>query len=225
MPANRPKPAYFANPRPEVAVLLPARSTHVLEVGCGAGRFAAQVPQRQSYWGIEPAAGAADEARAVLDEVIHGTFEDAASRLPDRHFDLVICNDVIEHIANPEAFLQAVQAKMAPGAVMVGSVPNVRYLPNLLQLVLHKDWAYADEGVLDRTHLRFFTARSLERTVVEQGFEVEALVGLNSIIAHSPWPGRLRWAATLALLELATLRGQGDTRFLQFGFRIRPRRN
>ena len=218
--AYTPDYRYFANTRPEVAALLPARCTHVLEIGCGEGRFAAQMPQRQSYWGVEPSA-AAERARGVLDHVFQGTYEQVAGQLPDAHFDLIICNDVIEHMPDHDAFLQALRRKLVPGALIVGSVPNVRYLPHLLEVLLQRDWRYRDEGILDRTHLRFFTAASLRRTLGQHDWQVEALAGLNCIIANSPLPGRLRWWGSLMLLQLVTLRDQGDCRYLQHGFRAR----
>lgn len=218
--APTPDARYFSNLRPEVAALLPSRCTHVLEIGCGEGRFAAQMPQRQSYWGVEPSA-AAERARGVLDHVFRGTYEQVAEQLPDAHFDLVICNDVIEHMSDHDAFLQALRCKLVPGALIVGSVPNVRYLPHLLEVLLQRDWRYRDEGILDRTHLRFFTATSLRRTLAQHGWQVEVLTGLNCVIANSPLPGRLRWWGSLLLLQFLTLRAQGDCRFLQHGFRAR----
>jgi 2-polyprenyl-3-methyl-5-hydroxy-6-metoxy-1,4-benzoquinol methylase len=223
MAASATATSYFSNVRPEVAALLPPRATNVLEIGCGEGRFSAQVKSRKTYWGVEPSAAAAEKARGVLDRVVVGTYEQAEPELPDAHFDLVICNDVIEHMVDHDAFLDAIQRKMAPGGSIVGSVPNVRYLPHLAKLLFGREWRYEDEGILDRTHLRFFTISSLRRAFMEHGFEVEKLVGLNSVIAESPLPGRLRWAGYLGLLQLLTLRDQTDSQFLQFGFVVRPR--
>ena len=211
---------YFSHSRPEVAALLPPSSQHVLEIGCGAGRFSGHVRDRKSYWGVEPSAEAAQLARAKLDTVLHGTFDHVRSQLPERHFDLVVCNDVIEHMPDHDLFFEAIKTKMAPGASMVGSVPNVRYLPHLCDLVLRRDWKYTEEGVLDRTHLRFFTTQSLQRTVLQHGYRIEKLVGLNSVIANSRWLGKARWWGTLMCYQLATMRGQGDSQFLQMGFRL-----
>jgi 2-polyprenyl-3-methyl-5-hydroxy-6-metoxy-1,4-benzoquinol methylase len=222
MTASAAQTSYFSNVRPEVAALLPTRPAHVLEIGCGEGRFSAQVKQRDSYWGVEPSTAAAEKARAVLDRVIVGTYDQAESELPDRHFDLVICNDVMEHMVDHDAFLDAIKRKMAPGGQMIGSVPNVRYLPHLWQVIFGKDWRYESEGVLDRTHLRFFTDSSLRRAFFNHGYKVEKVVGLNSVIADSPWPGRLRWATTMRLLQLLTFRGQSDSQFMQLGFVVRP---
>jgi 2-polyprenyl-3-methyl-5-hydroxy-6-metoxy-1,4-benzoquinol methylase len=211
---------YFANERPEVARLLPARARHVLEVGCGEGRFAGHVRERESYWGVEPSA-AAERATARLDHVLRGTWDAVAAALPLRHFDLVVCNDVIEHMPDPDAFLEDLKPRLAPGAVVVGSVPNVRHLPHLVELLWQRDWRYREDGVLDRTHLRFFTETSLRRLFVQHGFGVETMVGLNDIVELSPRPGRWRWWMTQRVLELLTARSQRDTRFLQIGFRLR----
>lgn len=212
---------YFGNSRPEVAVLLPERVHHVLEIGCGEGRFAGHLRQRQSYWGVEPSAAAAEQAATRLDHVLHGTFEGVREQLPERHFDLVICNDVIEHMPDHDAFLEDIKPKLVPGALIVGSVPNVRYLPHLVNLLLRRDWRYEAEGVLDRTHLRFFTATSLRRTLEQHGYEIEQLTGLNSVLSQTRLRSRLRWGATLILMQMLTLRGQADCRYLQLGFRLR----
>jgi SAM-dependent methyltransferase len=211
---------YFANPRPEVAALLPTGARHVIEIGCGEGRFAGHVQGRSSYWGVEPSA-AALKARERLDRVLQGTWEQVVDELPLRHFDLAVCNDVIEHMPDPEAFLASLKTRLVPGACIVGSVPNVRYLPQLGELLWQRDWRYRDDGILDRTHLRFFTQRSVERLFSGQGFVIEQLCGLNDLQALAPWPGRVRWGLTQRLLELLTLRSHHDTRFLQIGFRAR----
>jgi 2-polyprenyl-3-methyl-5-hydroxy-6-metoxy-1,4-benzoquinol methylase len=211
---------YFANERPEVAALLPPRARHVLEVGCGEGRFAGHLRERESYWGVEPSA-AAERAASRLDRVLRGTWDEVAAALPQRHFDLVVCNDVIEHMPDPDGFLADLKTRLVPGAHIVGSVPNVRYLPHLAELLWQRDWRYRDAGILDRTHLRFFTEASLRRLFAQHGFEIELMIGLNDVVVLSPWPGKARWWLLQRVLELLTARGQRDTRWLQIGFRLR----
>jgi SAM-dependent methyltransferase len=206
--------AYYAQERPEVVPFLPPAAERVLEVGCSEGRFRANLPRTCEYRGVELSAEAARVAAKVLDTVLVGRYDDVASQLPAHYFDLVICNDVIEHLPDHDAFLEGIKEKMAPGAHLVGSVPNVRYLPHLVKLLVGKEWRYEEWGVLDRTHLRFFTCRSWERTLREHGFVVETIAGINGVASGATWPRRLAKRAAIAMLG-------ADTRFRQFAFRVR----
>ena len=206
--------SYYAKERPEVVPFLPTVATRVLEVGCSEGRFRANLPKTSEYRGVELSAEVARVAATVLDAVLVGTYGEVAAELPAHYFDLVICNDVIEHMPDHDAFLEDIKQKMAPGAHLVGSVPNVRYLPHLKQLLVRKEWRYADWGVLDRTHLRFFTCQSWERTLREHGFVIEAIAGINGVDLGPTWARRLANRAAIAVLG-------ADTRFQQYAFRAR----
>jgi 2-polyprenyl-3-methyl-5-hydroxy-6-metoxy-1,4-benzoquinol methylase len=205
---------YYAKERPEIVPFLPAVARRVLEVGCSEGRFRANLPKTCEYRGVELSAQVARVAATVLDAVLVGRYDDVAPQLPAHYFDLVICNDVIEHLPDHDAFLEAIKEKMAPGAYLVGSLPNVRYLPHLVQLLVKKEWRYAESGLLDRTHLRFFTRLSWERTLREHGFVVERIDGINGVNPGATWSRRLAKRVAIAILG-------ADTRFLQFGFRVR----
>lgn len=204
---------YYKGLRREVVQFLPAGYSRVLEIGCGEGGFRSYVGPCE-YWGIEPNHHAAAIARAALSRVIEATYQDAFSQLPDHYFDMVICNDVIEHMVDPEQFLSSIKQKLKVGAVLVGSIPNVRYAGHLFELLFLKDWQYQDQGILDRTHLRFFTEKSMERLFKKHGFLVERLGGINGTPKGI---GSLR----LLLKNLFILMIGADSRFLQFGFRIK----
>lgn len=204
---------YYGYTRPELARLLPGQYTRVLEIGCSRGNFRDNLDSPCEYWGIEPEPAAAVAAAEKLDRVLTGLYDEVCGELPDHYFDLVICNDVIEHMPDHDAFLQAIQEKMTPGARLVGSVPNVRFLENLTELIFQKDWRYRDEGILDRTHLRFFTRRSLQRSLQQNGFEIEQLEGINSLLKK-----RISLNAFKRHLLVAML-GR-DTQYLQFGIRV-----
>ncbi len=210
-------PNYFKHHRAEMLPFVPVRRARVLEVGCGEGRFSGSLPGTQEVWGIEPSP-AADIAGGLLTQVFRGTFEQAEAGLPPGYFDVVICNDVIEHMPDHARFLQAIQRCIAPGGMLVGSIPNVRYYENLFQFLLEKDWHYRDFGILDRTHVGFFTEKSLRKTLERAGFRVALLRGINGG-AHGgrSWRERLYLCAA-RMLSMLTLGYFSDILYLQFAF-------
>lgn len=223
--ASADDPSYRASARLEVLRLLPAlpAGAKVLEIGCGEGAFSLQIPGAAELWGIEPEPRSAAVARTRLHRVFEATFDEVAAELPRRRFDLVVCNDVIEHMTDHDAFLRAIQAHMAPGAFLVGSLPNVRFYGNLFNLLVARDWHYRDSGILDRTHFRFFTFRSLRRSLEGSGFEVRRLEGLNPGVRHGWSPRALAERALRHALVALSLGAGRDVDFLQIGFVATPR--
>ena len=198
---------YYSHSRPELRPYLPAQYRRVLEVGCAEGRFAGNYLPGTEVWGVEPSQ-AAEQAAKVLHRAFAGTFEQCAAELPEGYFDLLVINDVIEHMPDDAGFLKAVQAKLAPGAMVMGSIPNMRYWPVLRALIFQGEWRYTDEGVLDRTHLRFYTQRSFRRLLEDNGFSVVRFGGINNGLSRS----RRFW---LWLFSAGRL---DDVGYLQFAF-------
>lgn len=183
--------SYYRYVREDVFALVPTGVRRVLEIGCGAGRFRTNFPADVEYWGVEPVAEAAREA-VGLTRVLVGTLDEVAASLPDGYFDLVVCNDVLEHMADPQKALATIRAKMAADGRLVGSLPNVRSVWVLLDLLFRRDWRYRESGVLDSTHLRFFTFKSARRLLTEGGFEIEVFRGRAV--------GDIWWAKALLVL-------------------------
>ena len=166
---------------------------------------------------------AAKAAESRIANVLCGTFDARHTEVPDGKFDLVICNDVIEHMTDHDWFLKNIQQKMTHDALIVGSLPNVRYITNLVDLLIRRDWPYTNSGILDRTHLRFFTEKSLHRALITNGFAVQELHGINSVFR---WPNSLMDAAKVAVAAAViggTLGFAADVRFFQFAFRAKRR--
>lgn len=176
------RPQYFDGPRKEMLEFVPTDARRILEIGCGDGRFAASLKARGpvEITGVELNAEAAARARERMDRVHVADLEAAPPVLPAAHFDCLICNDVLEHLRDPWAVLRHLRGSLAPGAKVVASLPNLRFLQVMKDLVLRGDFSYQDEGVLDRTHLRFFTRSTLNRLFVDTGYEVLRLQGINS---------------------------------------------
>jgi SAM-dependent methyltransferase len=194
---------YYGAPRLELQPFLPQQYSRVLEIGCGRGGFRSSLHATAEVWGVEPVAVAAEIAKAKLDRVFVGTFAEVEFQLPGASFDLIICNDVIEHIADDVGFLQALLTKIKPGGYLMGSVPNMRNLPVFEALIFSKQWDYKDDGVLDRTHLRFYTVKSFPALLKRTGFEVIKFAGINRkmrpssilwrLVIWTPWLQDTRW--------------------------------
>lgn len=209
---------YTSQQRPEMHRLLPLRRSRVLEVGCAEGRFLEAVDGVEESWGVEPSP-AAEAARARLTRVFRATFDEAAPHLPLAYFDVVVCNDVIEHMTDHDAFLHDIKKHIAPGGVIVGSIPNVRFFDNLFKLMFEKDWHYMPSGILDRTHLRFFTERSLKQCLCDHGYRIEAFEGLNrNMVVHHSRHDRIYRLMARALI-MGSAGYFSDIQYLQFGFR------
>lgn len=172
---------YHMHTRPEMLPCIPTQARRILDVGCGAGGFAATVKAARpgaEVWGVEPDDAAYVAASKVLDRVLHGQFDERLG-LPEGGFDAVVFNDSLEHFPDHRPPLRLARRLLAPAGVLVASVPNVRYWPHLRHYLFQADWRYEDEGIRDHTHLRFFTRRSLVRALQEAGFEVLAVHGIN----------------------------------------------
>jgi ubiquinone/menaquinone biosynthesis C-methylase UbiE len=181
-----PEQHYFGHSRPQMRAFVPTSARVLLDVGCGAGAFAAglreerqRVGQTLEIWGLELDPAAASAAGAVLDQVLQGPAEELIGRLPDAHFDCICCNDVLEHLAWPDRALRDLRRVLKPGGVVVASLPNVRFFGNVWNLVVHGAWSYTDEGILDRTHLRFYTRSSLADLFAAGGYRLLRQEGIN----------------------------------------------
>lgn len=143
----------------------------LLDVGCARGGLStALVSAGWSVVGIEPDPADASAARASGVEVIEAGAEESLAQV-DGTFDAIVFADVLEHMPHPDAVLRLARGALNPGGKIVISVPNVAHLTVRAQLAVGR-FEYADRGIMDRTHLKFFTGRSLRRLVTEAGLTV-----------------------------------------------------
>ena len=135
----------------------------VLDVGCATGYLAeALVARGCTVSGIEYDEQGAEKARPFLDHLVVGdvTRMDLAAEFGDRRYDVVVLGDILEHLADPAPVLAGLTRLLAPGGSVVISMPNVSHGSMRLAL-LQGSWDYRDLGLMDRTHIRFFTRRTL----------------------------------------------------------------
>ena len=203
---NKPK-GYYDNIRTEMLAFLPNDAKIVLDVGCGNGAFAEIIKGKNDaeVWGIELMETHGKEAQEKLDKVFIGKCEDFIESLPNEYFDVIYFNDVLEHLVDPYSVLTILKQKLSKNGVVISSLPNIRFYKSFMRVLIHKDWKYEDYGIMDRTHLRFFTKKSIKRMYEDLGFQVLSHVGINKSRSIKPY-----------LFYLLTLFTQLDMRYVQF---------
>ena len=166
---------YFEHTRPEVVKLIPPTIRSVLDVGCAAGAMGQMIRHALPSCrvvGIEVNPAAAAIARTRLEQVIEGDIEQMALGFPKGYFDCITLADVLEHLRDPWSVLARLVEMLPEGGVVVASLPNIRNLSVILEL-LGGHWRYLEAGILDRTHLRFFTLAEAQEMFVKAGLKVE----------------------------------------------------
>jgi 2-polyprenyl-3-methyl-5-hydroxy-6-metoxy-1,4-benzoquinol methylase len=156
-------PAY-ANPRPDVVEMVPVHARHVLDVGCSTGHMGEALRARGHHvTGVEQMPALAAEARTRLDRVVEADIEALTleERGLDTDFDCIVFADVLEHLHDPWAVVRWGERQLAPGGVIVVSVPNIRHAETFWTLAVRVWWPYKEVGIFDRTHLRFFARKNL----------------------------------------------------------------
>ncbi len=172
---------YYKNSRPEMIPFIPSSSRTILEVGCSEGNFGYYFSKsgQIEVWGIELDSESAEKAKSKLHQVVQGDFFSVIDDLPLAFFDCIVFNDVLEHFANPDQALIKVKKHLKPDGKIVCSIPNVRYIGNLYEVLVKKDWEYKSSGILDKTHLRFFTKKSIIKLFNSLDYKVITIEGIN----------------------------------------------
>jgi 2-polyprenyl-3-methyl-5-hydroxy-6-metoxy-1,4-benzoquinol methylase len=175
------KEFYFGSDRPEMLNYIPKSTKKILDVGCANGMFATLAKQEFGAitWGIEINPEAAAIAAQNLDRVIVNDVLHALNDLPQGYFDCVVFNDVLEHLVDPYTVLTQIKKFLSPEGVIIASIPNIRHAPILVDLLVGGNWDYADYGVLDRTHLRFFTKNSIKKMFANLEYTLLKIDGIN----------------------------------------------
>lgn len=172
---------YFGHDRKELLAYVPSNIHSALDIGCGDGAFGALLKQHTNseVWGIEPNKIAADMAVSKLDKAINGLFAKDMPELGDKKFDAIFFNDVLEHLTAPDETLSDCYNLLNNNGYIIASIPNIRWYPVILSLLRYKDFKYENAGVMDKTHLRFFTQKSMVRLFTDAGYKVLKIEGIN----------------------------------------------
>jgi SAM-dependent methyltransferase len=160
----------------DLLALVPTDLQRIVEVGCGTGAFAHQYKKRNpgcEYIGIELEPTRAEMAWTHCDRVVRGDIE----RMDDTSFgslfpsDCWIFGDVLEHLYDPWTMLSRIRASLSPGGSVLACVPNAQHWS--VQVLLNSgELRYQDAGLLDRTHIRWFTKTTLTELFRTTGFDI-----------------------------------------------------
>lgn len=176
------KSAYFGNVRHELVEQVAHGSNRVLDVGCGDGSTGAALKaegRATEVVGAEISEAAGHMARLRLDHVLTGNVETMNFPYSSGYFDYIILGDVLEHLVDPWGFLARISDHLKEEGTAIASMPNVRNWRVVMPLLFRGRWEYEDSGLLDRTHLRFFTKASMVRIFERAGFSVRKVEPLG----------------------------------------------
>ena len=164
------------------------RPLRILDVGTADGYLGAILKERGHYVaGVERDPRLAEKARPIYDRFYQVDVD--GFDFPDRHeYDFIIFADVLEHLRDPEAVLRRCFASLKDDGKIIISVPNIANFVVRLNLLFGR-FEYRDLGILDRTHLRFFTLKTLTRLLQESGLNIRQIVA-------TPIPLQLVWSVT-----------------------------
>ena len=169
--------SYFAQERLEVISLLPRiQGKAFLDLGCGEGGLGRQLKARGSgpVVGIEAEAQAAAEAARHYDRVYTADLDRFAPPFAAESFDHLICADILEHLQDPWSLLARFRPALRLTGTLVASIPNVGNVDTLGQL-LRGRFGYVDWGVMDQSHLRFFTRHGIEEMFCRAGYVIDEI--------------------------------------------------
>lgn len=226
--------SYFKNMRSEVAALVDISAKSILDVGCGSGTLGTilkSIDPSRKVTGIEADSNAAKEASTVLDKVINADIESLNVPASIGDFDCIIFADILEHLKDPLSTLRKLEVHLKKDGFIVCSIPNTRHFTAFFHLLLN-GWEYKDSGLFDRTHLRFFSLRSMKQLITDAGLTIELIrpkIELNklskplNLFGKSIDPIVLKtYSKTALLLNILTLKIFEE--FLTYQYLIRAKK-
>jgi 2-polyprenyl-3-methyl-5-hydroxy-6-metoxy-1,4-benzoquinol methylase len=172
------KPQYFFNIRDDLIRLIPPQAENILEVGCAGGMTGKALREKgfKEIIGIELNEEVVQAGRSYYDQLIIGDVEEVHLPFEKEHFDCILYGDVLEHLVDPWKVLKNHHALLKRGGAIICSIPNIRHYRIIKKLFFKGKWEYTEDGIMDKTHLRFFTLDSIRRMLGEAGFQIKSII-------------------------------------------------
>lgn len=173
------KQKYFGGFRKDIIPLIPKNIHNLLDVGCGYGVTAFNIKNllgNVEIHGIENNQHALEIANKKLDRVFNIDLNYDNKTLDnflDNKYDCILCLDVLEHLINPDLILINLAQKLSIKGRIIISLPNISHYTVLIPLIFKDDFKYQEKGILDKTHLKFFTKKSIEDMISRSGLSIK----------------------------------------------------
>jgi methionine biosynthesis protein MetW len=169
---------YYSVERGDLIGIVPSIYGSVLDVGCGAGATMAILKAQgvKDVVGIEYIEAAYLEAIKNGLDVIKADIEKDVIVLAENHFDFIIFADILEHLYDPWETLKKFRKFLKNDGTALISIPNMKHYRVLKKLLFRDEWTYTEFGILDSTHIRFFTKTEAIKLVELSGFDVVGIV-------------------------------------------------
>ena len=169
---------YYRQERKDVEALIPKEARRILDVGCGEGILGKRLLEKgvKEVVGVEIEQAVCEKARENLSRVICGDIEEIDLPFEEGYFDCIVFADILEHLKDPLSVIKKLKKHLKDSGVVVASIPNVRYY-QVINMLVDGYWTYGDYGILDRTHLRFFTKKEILALFKNAGFEITTITG------------------------------------------------
>jgi 2-polyprenyl-3-methyl-5-hydroxy-6-metoxy-1,4-benzoquinol methylase len=161
---NEKDQAYFSNTRFDMISLIQGEGLKVLEIGCGNGATLLELKRTgkaSEIFGIEITEGSIKDLKGKLNGLAVGNIEEIELDYPEGYFDIIIMGDVLEHLFDPWSVLKKIKKYLNQKGRIVASIPNIREFGVMKSVLFKGNFKYADSGILDKTHLRFFCKENI----------------------------------------------------------------
>ncbi len=171
---------YYTNVSYEIVQMIKGIDNKILEIGCGEGLTCLELRKMgkaKEVIGVELINRAAKKAESRLDQVICGNIEDINLSFEEDYFDYIIMSHVIEHLIDPWKTLKRLRKFLSTDGHLIACIPNIAHWRTLKDLIIFNNWEYKESGILDKTHLRFFTEKTILRLFNESNFDVKSITG------------------------------------------------
>ncbi|KKT40424.1 hypothetical protein A3K29_03425 [Candidatus Collierbacteria bacterium RIFOXYB2_FULL_46_14] len=157
-------------------------NSKVLDIGCATGYFAKELSKRKcETWGVDYDAKAAKKAAKYCKKVVVCNLDETRGlSVPMKYFDYVIVLDVIEHLLHPENVLSIIKKHLKSDGKVIVSIPNIAHASIRWMLLLGR-FEYSTTGILDNTHVRFYTIDSIGKLLKKCGYKKMRVIPTNGM--------------------------------------------